>query len=112
MLAMAQEDEGQGHFAQSKKKKGWARWRPSNEGGKIEYKKKVMGANGAVNKDSLVETQKKKEDAAKAVSLTKKSTRQKRSKAKLRKMLQNEKKQRQGVQGQLNEKSSGNKRNM
>ena len=60
MLAMAQEDDGQGHFAQSKKKKGWARWKPSNEGGKIEFKKKVMGANGAVNKDSLVETQKKK----------------------------------------------------
>ena len=46
MYAIVQEDEGQGHFAQPKKK-GWAGWKPPSEDGKMEFRKKVMGANGA-----------------------------------------------------------------
>ena len=55
---------------------GCTRWKPSTKNGEIEFKKKVMGAVWAENKDSLVAIQKNIEEAATSFSHTTKSTRQ------------------------------------
>ena len=60
-------NQGQGHFAQRKKKKGWTGWKPSTEDGKIEFRKMVMGANEAENRDSFPVIQKDIEEAAKSI---------------------------------------------
>ena len=77
MYATVQKDEGQGHFAQPKKLKEWAGWRPSTEDEQIEFEKKVTGTNGAENQDSLAVIPKHIEETAKSISHTTKSTRQK-----------------------------------
>ena len=43
VYATIQEDYGHGYFAQQKKKKGWAGWRPSTEDAKLDSKEESDG---------------------------------------------------------------------
>ena len=80
MLRYKKTDDEQGCVTQQKTKKGWAGWQPSHEVFFFKKKGRVKEQRGDANKGSLVMIQKHIEDAAKFISHTPKSKRQKEAK--------------------------------